>query len=135
MTTATLSCGQRSSDGNTTTPTPQPGQTAASPIPWQTIEPPTQVGLPAGTPKPPQPAVFRTYSGVGVIRDINLKEGWVEVEHDDIEGVMPAMKMIWSVKDKAMLKPIRVGDKVNFKVQDNNGSELITELTKTTTGR
>jgi Cu/Ag efflux protein CusF len=59
----------------------------------------------------------------------------VEVEHDDIEGVMPAMKMIWSVKDKAMLKPIRVGDKVNFKVQDNNGSELITELTKTTTGR
>ena len=43
---------------------------------------------------------------------------------------MPAMKMIWSVKDRAMLKSIRVGDKVNFKVEDNNGSELITEFTK-----
>ena len=125
-----VSCGGRSSDGQTPGPPPPPGQAAVSPIPWGTIEPPTQVGPPAGTPKPPQPPVFRTYSGVGVVRSINLKDGWLEVEHEDIEGVMPAMKMIWSVKDRAMLKSVRVGDKVNFKVEDNNGSELITELTK-----
>lgn len=132
--TLSVSCGGRAPEGQTAAPTPQPGQAAASPIPWKTIEPPAQVGVPAGTPKPPDPAVHRTYSGVGVIRAINLDEGWFEIDHEDIEGVMPAMRMIWRVKEKALLKSVRAGEKVRFKVVDNNGSELVTELSKTPDG-
>jgi Cu/Ag efflux protein CusF len=128
------SCGGRAREGQTAGPTPQPGQAAASPVPWKTIEPPAQVAIPAGSPKPPEPAVHRTYSGVGVIRAINLGEGWLEIDHEEIKGVMPAMRMIWRVKDKALLRPVRAGEKVRFKVEDNNGTELITEVTKAPDG-
>jgi Cu/Ag efflux protein CusF len=38
--------------------------------------------------------------------------------------------MEWSVKDRAMLKSVRVGDRVDFTVEDDNGSEVVTELKK-----
>ena len=132
--TLTVSCGGRTQEGPTAGATPQPVQASASPVPWKTIEPPAQVGIPTGSPKPPEPVVHRTYSGVGVIHAINLDEGWFEIDHEDIEGIMPAMRMIWRVKDKALLKSVRAGEKVRFKVEDNNGSELVTELTKAPNG-
>lgn len=127
-----VACAGRTRDAQTAAP---PGRAATSPVPWKTIEPPARVGLPAGTPKPPEPAVFRTYSGVGVVRSVNHKEGWFEIDHEEIEGVMPAMRMIWRVKDKALLDSARAGEKVNFKVEDNNGNEFVTELTKAPAAR
>lgn len=128
--TLSASCVGRTRDGREGRPTPQPAQAAVSPIPWKTIEPPTQAGVPLGEPKPQEAAVFRTYSGLGVVRKTNLKEGWVEIDHEDIAGIMLAMRMIWRVKDGAALKSFRAGDKVSFTVEDSNGSELITELKK-----
>lgn len=125
------SCGrQQPPAGKAGEPTPQAATSAASPIPWKTIEPPTQVGIPTNSPKPYQPSAVRTFSGTGVIRSIYLEQGWFEIDHEDITGYMPAMRMQWYVKDKSMLKSVRVGDKVDFKVEDNNGSELIIELQK-----
>lgn len=133
--TFSVACGGRTPEGQQAAgSTPQPGRAAASPVPWKTIEPPAQIGIPAGSPKPPEPAVHRTYSGVGVIRAINLDEGWFEIDHEEIEGVMPAMRMIWRVREKALLKSVRAGEKVRFKVVDNNGSELVTELAKAPDG-
>jgi Cu/Ag efflux protein CusF len=43
--------------------------------------------------------------------------------------------MEWSVKDRAMLKRVRVGDKVNFTIEDDNGSEVITGLKKVQTNQ
>jgi Cu/Ag efflux protein CusF len=106
-------------------------QAAASPVPWKTIEPPAQVGAPSGTPRAQQtPAGARSYNGVGVVRLINLEEGWLEIDHEEIKGFMAAMQMEWSVRDKALLKSVRVGDRVNFTVEDDNGTEVITELKK-----
>jgi len=125
-----------SSSRGKTGATPPAGQAAASPIPWKTIEPPTQVFAPAGTPQTQRtPAPVRTYSGVGVILSINLKEGWFEIDHEEIKDFMPAMHMQWSVKDRSMLKSVRVGDKVNFTVEDDNGSEVITALVKSSTNQ
>jgi Cu/Ag efflux protein CusF len=126
-----VSCGGREPQtGKAATPTPQAGA-AASPIPWKTIEPPTQVAAPSGTPQAQQtPAPVKSYSGVGVVRLINLKEGWLEIDHEEIKGFMAAMQMEWSVKDRSLLKSVKVGDKVNFTVEDNNGTEFITELKK-----
>lgn len=120
-----VSCAQRPETGTAAGPTPTP---AASPIPWATIQPPAQVSLPAGTPQTQPRSAVRTFSGVGVIRSINLKEGWFEIDHEEIAGFMPAMQMQWSVKPVSMLKPLNVGDRVNFTVADDNGSEVVTEI-------
>ncbi|HEX7957146.1 MAG TPA: copper-binding protein [Pyrinomonadaceae bacterium] len=129
------SCGGQTQNGRAAEPTPQ-AAAVASPIPWKTIEPPTQVGVAAGTPQAQRTrAAVGTYSGVGVVRLINIAEGWVEIDHEEIEGLMPAMQMEWSVKDRAMLKSVRVGDRVNFKVQDDNGTEVVIELKKASPAR
>lgn len=125
-----VSCRQQPQAGKASEPTPQAEKTAEPPIPWKTIEPPSQVGPAEGQSKEQQPTVVRSYSGTGVVRLVNLKEGWVEIDHEEIKGLMPAMQMEWSVKDRAMLNSILAGDKVNFVVEDNNGSEVITELKK-----
>lgn len=125
-----VSCAPQPQTGKDVQPTPQ-AATAASPIPWKTIEPPAQVSVAGQPPKTQQtPAPVTRHSGVGVIRSINLKEGWFEIDHEEIEGFMAAMQMQWSVRDKAMLKSVQVGDKVNFTVEDDNGTEVITELKK-----
>lgn len=126
------SCAQRPQTEAAAEPSPQAAAPAASPIPWATIQPPAQVGLPPGTPQETQTrSPVRTYSGVGIIRAINLKEGWFEIDHEEIPGFMAAMQMEWSVKDRSMLTSVSVGDKVNFKVEDNNGTEVVTEIKKT----
>ncbi|HEX8722013.1 MAG TPA: copper-binding protein [Pyrinomonadaceae bacterium] len=127
------SCGREPQAGRPAEPTPQAGAAAASPVPWGTIEPPAQVG-PAAAPGAPQarrtPSAARSYAGVGVVRLVNLKEGWLEIDHEEIEGLMPAMQMEWSVRDRALLKSVRAGDKVDFTVEDDNGTEVITALKK-----
>lgn len=76
----------------------------------------------------PTPIVGKPYPGTGVLTLINLKEGWVEINHEPIEGLMPAMQMEWTVKPRSLMKSIRVGDKVNFTVVETGKGEIITEL-------
>jgi Cu/Ag efflux protein CusF len=134
-----VSCGQRPQAESAPTPTPQVANASASPIPWATIEPPAQGGTaeppaqapaPIATPKARKSSNAKSYSGTGVVRLINLEEGWLEIDHEEIKGFMPAMQMEWSVIDREMLKSVQVGDKVNFTVEDDNGTEFITELRK-----
>jgi hypothetical protein len=61
--------------------------------------------------------------------------GWFEIDHEDIEGYMPAMKMQWRVRDKALLNSLSGGDKVDFTLEDDNGSELITGIKKAPAAR
>ncbi len=131
MAALSVSCGQQPRAENAAEPTPQTAAASASPIPWKTIEPPAQVGIPTGSPKPYQPSAVRTFSGTGVIRAVHLDQGWFEIDHEEIAGYMPAMRMQWSVKDRSLLKSVRAGDKVDFTLEDNNGSEIITTLKKT----
>lgn len=125
------SCGQRTQDGAAAGPTPQAAASSASPIPWATVQPPTQVGGSAGAPAAQTArAPVRTFHGAGVVRSINLKEGWFEIDHEDIKDYMPAMRMQWRVRESATLKSVQVGDKVDFTLEEDNGSEVITELKK-----
>ena len=84
-----------------------------------------------GTPQAEQARLpVKIFRGTGVIRSINLKEGWFEIDHEEIEGFMAAMQMQWSVRDRLILKSLKVGDKVDFTGEDDNGNEVITELKK-----
>jgi Cu/Ag efflux protein CusF len=78
----------------------------------------------------PSPIIGKTYRGRGVVKIINIKEGWIEIDHEDIPGLMPAMEMEFWVKEKSLLRQARVGDRVDFGVVETGKGEYLTELTK-----
>lgn len=127
--TLSTSCGRSANEGASAGPTPQAAASPAAPIPWGTVPPPAQVGAHAGTPQAqPTRLPVRTFRGKGSVRLINLAQGWFEIDHEDIEGLMPAMQMEWSVRDKSLLKRVSVGDRVEFTLEDDNGNEVVIEL-------
>ena len=63
---------------------------------------------------------------------INRKEGWIEINHEPIPGLMPAMEMEWFVQKKSLLDHVAVGDKVNFTIVDTGKAQIITELKRAT---
>ena len=98
-------------------------QTATAPAPSPT--PPNLTLLAA-----PSPIIGKPYPATGVVKLISRKEGWIEIDHEEIVGFMPAMEMEWSVQKKSLLDDIKVGDKVNFTVVETGKGEIITELKK-----
>lgn len=70
------------------------------------------------------------YDGKGEVTKINLELGSVELKHEDMPGLMPAMQMEFFVKDKAILKEIKVGDRVDFVVEYKHPQETIISITK-----
>ena len=78
---------------------------------------------PAGTP----PAVAsRLGHGVGVVRAIDLPGGSVTLQHGPIVALgWPGMTMPFKVKPAAELKALKVGQTVDFTVQDADVGPLI----------
>ena len=82
---------------------------------------------PAGFP----PAVMnRTYPGTGVVVSINRAEGWIEINHEEIKDLMPAMQMEFNVKDKALLDRAAIGDRVDFTIIETPPGEYLIDLKK-----
>lgn len=73
---------------------------------------------------------IKTGSGKGVVTKINTELGSVELNHEEIKGMMPAMQMEFYVSDKKMLDGLKIGDKVDFVLEDNAGAEQITSIVK-----
>ena len=69
-----------------------------------------------------------TYHGSGVVKSVDLRRPSIEIEHGDIPGLMPAMKMEFYVKDRSLLDGIGPGDKIGFTVENGVGGLKITEL-------
>ena len=72
----------------------------------------------------------KSYSGSGVVTIINRSEGWIEINHDEIKDLMPAMQMEFWVKDKALLERAQVGDRVNFTILETPTGEFLTEVSR-----
>jgi Cu/Ag efflux protein CusF len=115
----------------------QQPQQAGEPAPSPQTSPPTAavpqnpVTTPAlGQPPNPSHEGVRTFSGTGLVTVVNRKEGWVEINHQEIKGLMPAMQMAWYVKKASVIGSIKVGDKVDFEIEDNKGSEVLTKIKK-----
>ncbi|MCU0237901.1 MAG: copper-binding protein [Pyrinomonadaceae bacterium] len=70
------------------------------------------------------------FNGVGVVTKINMELGSVELDHEEIKGLMPKMIMEFFVKQPEKLKALKLGDKVEFVLEDKAGAEIITELKK-----
>lgn len=70
------------------------------------------------------------YPARGVVKKVNMDAGSVEIDHENIEGLMEPMVMEFFVKDKAMLKGLSVGDKVDFVLQYKHPTETVVSIKK-----
>ena len=92
--------------------------------------PPVETASRTPTPPPPSTPQNKNYAGKGVVTKINLELVSVEVDHEKIEGLMPAMIMEFFVTKKAELEKLKVGDKVDFVIEYKDGQEKIVSIKK-----
>lgn len=65
----------------------------------------------------------------GEVRKIDLTAGKITLQHGEIKNLgMPPMTMTFQVKDRAKLTPLKVGDKVQFNVDQINGVYTVLTL-------
>jgi Cu/Ag efflux protein CusF len=70
-------------------------------------------------------------SGSGEIRRISPQDGKITIAHGEISGLgLPAMSLVYHVKNPALLKGLKPGDKVKFTARRENGNYVITEISK-----
>ena len=93
-------------------PIASPTPTSASPVPT------------TATPKD------GNYNGKGKVTKVNTQIGSVELDHEEIAGLMPRMIMEFYVKDKALLNGLVVGDSVDFVIEYKHPGETITAIKK-----
>ena len=71
------------------------------------------------------------YPGTGKVTKINAELGSVELNHEEIVGVMPPMIMEFYVREKSLLDGLNVGDRVEFILEYKHPSETIVGIKKT----
>lgn len=64
-----------------------------------------------------QAAAQKIFHGKGKITGLNADAGFVTIAHEDIPGLMDAMEMQFEAKPAALLKGLKVGDKVDFALE------------------
>ena len=85
------------------------------------------------TPTPTGPAAAvqtHTYQAVGVVKSLNPKRPGIEIDHEEVVGLMPAMQMEFPVTDGSLLNGVSVNDRVDFTIEDGTGDMRIIALKK-----
>lgn len=63
------------------------------------------------------------------VRKVDKDNGKLTLRHAEIKNLeMPAMTMVFVVRDKAMLDKVKAGDKVRFKAEHVGGSYVVTAI-------
>lgn len=76
------------------------------------------------------------YDTIGVVEDVRRSSGKLKIAHGPIENLgMPAMTMLFSVSDAAMLEGLEVNDSVEFHVESQAAGFVITRLRRTGGGQ
>ena len=95
--------------------------------------PPTNKQSAAPTPAGPAAAVQSNfYQGVGVVKHVytNPKAPAIEIDHGDIDGLMPAMQMEFPVTDASLLNGIAVNDRIDFTIEAAAGQMKVIAIKK-----
>ena len=75
--------------------------------------------------KPAAPADFAD----GEVRKVDKEAGKVTIKHGPLPNLeMPAMTMVFRVKDPAMLDRMKAGETIKFKADKVDGNFTVTEL-------
>ncbi|QGZ42368.1 Cu/Ag efflux protein CusF [Pseudoduganella flava] len=76
------------------------------------------------------PAADTALTG-GEIKKVDKEAGKVTIQHGELRNLgMPAMTMVFRVRDRAMLDKVRQGDKVRFRAERVDGALAVTAIEK-----
>lgn len=65
----------------------------------------------------------------GEVKKVDKAQGRLTIKHGPLENLgMPAMTMIFRVKDVAMLDQVKPGDRIKFLAEKINGALTVTRL-------
>lgn len=65
----------------------------------------------------------------GEVRKVDKEARKITLRHDEIKKLdMPAMTMVFRVKDAALLDKVKIGDKVKFRAEGAAGAFTVTEI-------
>ena len=65
----------------------------------------------------------------GEIRKVDKDAGKITIKHGELKNLdMPAMTMVFQVKDKSMLDAVKTGDKVSFVADKIDGKFTVTQI-------
>jgi Cu/Ag efflux protein CusF len=76
-------------------------------------------------------AVAQTASDMvaGEVRKVDKAAGKITLKHGDIKNLdMPAMTMVFQVRDPAWLDKVEPGDKVRFSAESREGAIVVTAM-------
>ena len=71
-----------------------------------------------------------TYQGAGVVKGLKPTVPAIEIDHEEIVGLMQAMQMEFPVTDVALLSGLAVNDRIDFTVVEKDGDMRVTAITK-----
>lgn len=79
----------------------------------------------------PQMAVAQAQMVDGQVTKIDAAGNRITLQHGPIKNLdMDAMTMVFRVQDPAMLKQLKVGDKIKFQADRVNGQITVTKIEK-----
>ena len=65
------------------------------------------------------------------IRKVDLSARKVTLRHGPIKSLdMPPMTMVFQVRDVKQIEPLKAGDKVRFRAEQQQGAYVVTEIEK-----
>ena len=65
----------------------------------------------------------------GEVKKVDKSAGKVTIKHGPIDNLgMPAMTMVFRVKDPAMLDQMKAGDQIRFVAEKVNGAYTVTQM-------
>lgn len=70
------------------------------------------------------------YKAVGVVKALNAKERAIEIDHGDVEGLMPAMQMEFPVSDANLLNGLAVNDRIDFTIENATDGMKVVAIKK-----
>jgi protein SCO1/2 len=70
------------------------------------------------------------YHGVGIIDSIDRVGAFLQIDHEDIKDLMPAMNMPYRVSDKSLLDVAAPGDKVDFWLESTPSGLVLVKIQK-----
>ncbi len=77
----------------------------------------------------PKPTAAATPMSEGEVGKVDKSAGKVTIKHGPLQNLdMPAMTMVFRVKDLAMLDRLKEGDKIRFSAEKIGGTLTVTEI-------
>jgi Cu/Ag efflux protein CusF len=84
-----------------------------------------------GKPKATAEAAKSTDMAEAEVRKVDKEQGKITLKHGEIKSLdMPAMTMVFKVKDAALLDKLAQGDKIKFQAEKINGAFTVTHAEK-----